>query len=95
MFLYPLFTISILFISTVQVTLARELIQNYYLGDYENRQKMSLLFRHSQRTNSRSGREEWLVETLTYPLNMGPYGGQVGAVRVQVALTTSPAGRLT
>lgn len=68
---------------------------NYYLGKYENRGRMNLLFTRSQKSESNSGKDEWLAATLTYPLNLGPYGGLVLAVHVQVTQTTSRVGRLT
>lgn len=69
--------------------------QNYYLGKFENRESMDILFSRSQRSESLSGREEWLAETLTYPLHLGPYGGTVKVVHVHVTQSSSYFGRLT
>lgn len=69
--------------------------QNYYLGKYENHANMEILFSRSQRSDSVTGKEEWLAETLTYPLHLGPYGGIVKVVHVHVTQSSSYVGRLT
>lgn len=69
------------------------MIHNYYLGKYENSSSMDILLRRSQKVESKSGTEEWLAETLTYPFHLGPYGGRVLAVHVKVR-QTGVGGRL-
>lgn len=72
---------------------AMEYIHNYYLGHYEKRRSLDLLFRKSVSNSSDKG-EYWMVQTLTYPLNLGPYGGKILAVHVGVQ-QTSNMGRMT
>lgn len=75
-------------------TIWADFTSHYYLGRYEQRRKMDILFRRSQRTESESGRDKWLAETITYPQNLGPYGGQVLAVHVVVRQSSTDMGRL-
>lgn len=65
---------------------------NYYLGKYENIKKMNILMRKSLRTDSKTV-EDLLAETLTYPSNLGAYGGVVQAIHVAVR-QSSLIGRL-
>lgn len=77
------------------ITQSLDYHRNFYLGKYENRDKMDILFRRSQRSESKSGKDERLAETLTYPYSLGPYGGLVQAIHVEYKQSTSNVGRIT
>lgn len=89
------FYLFLLVLLLINHTAAIRYSHNYYLGKYEKKDSMHILFRRSQRSETKSGRDEWLSETLTYPYNLGPYGGRVLAVHVGVTQSTSTVGRLT
>lgn len=79
----------------IGVTQSLDYHLNFYLGKYEDRDKMSILFRRSQRSESKSGKDERLAETLTYPYSLGSYGGLVQAIHVEYKQSTSNVGRIT